>query len=183
MGERRRPVSPQLPRVFAFLFTERLFTTISEPGTGYVCNWNVVTLQVHNLSSPIMTIFLQHIFKTEPDYRRIEYRTLGSRSIEVVTWPKGGRGRLIVACERQTFSSSLPLRGVSPSRNVPQRRWARRNVCRSQASLIKVIASWKSNQQFYSPLLIVGTCVYRFLLFQHHLTNLSYMDVIPIVRL
>ena len=38
MGERRRPVSPQLPRVFAFLFTERLFTTISEPGTGYVCN-------------------------------------------------------------------------------------------------------------------------------------------------
>ena len=92
MGERRRPVSPQLPRVFAFLFTDRLFTTISEPGTGYACNGNVVTLQVHNLSSPIMTIFLQHIFNTEPDYRCIVYRTLGGRSIEVVRmakrWPR-----------------------------------------------------------------------------------------------
>ena len=58
-----------------------------------------------------MTIFFQHIFKTEPDYRCIEYRTLGSRSIEVVTWPKGGRGRLIVSCERQTFSSLIAAEG------------------------------------------------------------------------
>ena len=67
-----------------------------------------------------MTIFLQHIFKTEPDYRCIEYRTLGSRSIEVVTWPKGGRGRgrLIVACERQTFSSLIAPEGRFPPRET-----------------------------------------------------------------
>ena len=65
-----------------------------------------------------MTIFLQHIFKTEPDYRCIEYRTLGSRSIEVVTWPKGGRGRLIERL-RFTFTPNgrrefLPRDPVSP---------------------------------------------------------------------
>ena len=66
-----------------------------------------------------MTIFLQHIFKTEPDYRCIEYRTLGSRSIEVVTWPKGDRGRLIVACERQTFSSLIAPEGRFPLAKRP----------------------------------------------------------------
>ena len=32
------PLSTQPPRVVAFLVTERLFTTISEPGTGYLIN-------------------------------------------------------------------------------------------------------------------------------------------------
>ena len=49
--------------------------------------------------------------------------------------------RKTVACERQTFLLAHRRWGTfreenrrSSSRNVPQWRWARRNVCRSQAS-------------------------------------------------
>ena len=37
---------------------------------------------------------------------------------------------------------SSPLRNVSRGGNVPQRRWARRNVCRSQASAIERRSSY-----------------------------------------
>ena len=48
---------------------------------------------------------------------------------------KHHKAKMLIACERQTFLlAHRPRR--SSSRNVPQRRWARRNVCRSQAKML-----------------------------------------------
>ena len=51
---------------------------------------------------------------------------------------------VLLACERQTFLLAYRHWGTfreeerrSSSRNVPQRRWARRNVCRSQATVLR----------------------------------------------
>ena len=48
---------------------------------------------------------------------------------------KHHKAKMLIACERQTFLlAHRPRR--SSSRNVPQRRWARRNVCCSQAKML-----------------------------------------------
>ena len=48
---------------------------------------------------------------------------------------KHHKAKMLIACERQTFLlAHRPRR--SSSRNVPQRRWARRNVCRSHAKML-----------------------------------------------